>query len=163
MRRLICAFVVRICISRFSHDVAQLLSQFAITFVFVTRYRNDPNNNLSRDMTKPTMWLCAHRRLRSAWASADAQADLSLRWAHTQLIGFVMSRLIKAFGQIGLGKHCRLHCFHSVCVFYTHYFIVEPHSTNFRIITAIFRVSKYLGGNKSGPKAQTQLRSEIFI
>ena len=32
---------------------------------------------LSRDMTKPAKWLCAQRRLRSAWASA--QADLSLR------------------------------------------------------------------------------------
>ena len=25
--------------------------------------------------------------------SADAQADLSLRWAHTHFVGFVMSRL----------------------------------------------------------------------
>ena len=59
-------------------------------------------------MTKPTKWLCAQRRLRSAWASAksdqslrcphedwaDAQADLSLRWAHTHFVGFVMSWLI---------------------------------------------------------------------
>ena len=28
----------------------------------------------------------------SDWA--DAQADLSLRWAHTHFVGFVMSRLI---------------------------------------------------------------------
>ena len=35
--------------------------------------------NMSRDMTKPTMWLCAQRRLRSAWASA--QSDQSLRCA----------------------------------------------------------------------------------
>ena len=34
---------------------------------------------------------CEHRRLWSDWA--DAQADLSLRWAHTQFVGFVMSRL----------------------------------------------------------------------
>ena len=33
----------------------------------------------------------AHRRLWSDWA--DAQADLSFRWAHTHLVGFVMSRL----------------------------------------------------------------------
>ena len=77
---------------------------------------------MSRDMTKPTRWLCAQRRLRSAWASAqsgqclscalngswgpklfscgqrilwshwaDAKADLSIRWAHTQIVGFVMS------------------------------------------------------------------------
>ena len=36
--------------------------------------------------------LSAQRRLRSDWA--DAQADLSLRWAHTHFVGFVMSRLI---------------------------------------------------------------------
>ena len=35
--------------------------------------------------------LSAHRRLWSDWA--DAQADLSLRWAHTHFVGFVMSRL----------------------------------------------------------------------
>ena len=34
---------------------------------------------MSCDMTKPTKWLCAQRRLRSAWASA--QSDRSLRWA----------------------------------------------------------------------------------
>ena len=34
---------------------------------------------MSRDMTKPTKWLCAQRRLRSAWASA--QSDQSLRCA----------------------------------------------------------------------------------
>ena len=32
---------------------------------------------MSRDMTKPTKWVCAQRRLRSAWASA--QSDQSLR------------------------------------------------------------------------------------
>ena len=83
---------------------------------------------MSRDMTKPTKWLCAQRRLRSAWSSAqsdrvfavrmkkpwvlsyplstqrrlwsdwvDAQADLSLRRAHTHFVGFVMSRLIYSF------------------------------------------------------------------
>ena len=36
--------------------------------------------------------LSAQRRLWSDWV--DAQADLSLRWAHTQFVGFVMSRLI---------------------------------------------------------------------
>ena len=33
-----------------------------------------------RDTRKPTMWLCAQRRLRSAWASA--QSDQSLRCPH---------------------------------------------------------------------------------
>ena len=36
--------------------------------------------------------LSAQRRL--WWDWADAQADLSLRWAHTHFVGFVMSRLI---------------------------------------------------------------------
>ena len=35
--------------------------------------------HLSRDMTKPTKWLCAQRRLRSAWVCA--QSDQSLRCA----------------------------------------------------------------------------------
>ena len=35
--------------------------------------------DISRDMTKPPKWLCAQRRLRSAWASA--QSDQSLRCA----------------------------------------------------------------------------------
>ena len=36
--------------------------------------------------------LSAQWRLWSDWA--DAQADLSLRWAHSHFVGFVMSRLI---------------------------------------------------------------------
>ena len=36
--------------------------------------------------------LSAERRLCSDWA--DAQADLSLRWAHTHFVGFVTRRLI---------------------------------------------------------------------
>ena len=36
--------------------------------------------------------LGIQRRLWSDWA--DAQADLSLRWAHTHFVGFVMSQLI---------------------------------------------------------------------
>ena len=36
--------------------------------------------------------LSAKRRLWSDWA--DAQADLSLRWAHSHFVGFVISRLI---------------------------------------------------------------------
>ena len=37
------------------------------------------HHKMSRDMTKPTKWVCAQRRLRSAWASA--QSDQSLRCA----------------------------------------------------------------------------------
>ena len=41
--------------------------------------------------------LSAQRRLWSDWA--DGQADLSLRWAHTHFVGFVMSRLIYLWAQ----------------------------------------------------------------
>ena len=62
---------------------------------------------MSYDMTKSTKWVCAQRRLRSAWISAQSdqsslwaqwvaknQVDLSLRWTHTHFVGFVMSWLI---------------------------------------------------------------------
>ena len=41
--------------------------------------------NLTRDMTKPTKWQCAQRRLRSAWASA--KSDQSLRCPHEESLG----------------------------------------------------------------------------
>ena len=40
---------------------------------------------MSRDMTKPTKWLCAQRRLRSAWTSA--QSDQRLRCPHEEALG----------------------------------------------------------------------------
>ena len=40
---------------------------------------------MSRNMTKPTKWVCAQRRLRSAWASA--QSDQSLRCPHEETFG----------------------------------------------------------------------------
>ena len=50
--------------------------------------------HLSRDMTKPTKWLCAQRRLRSAWASAQSDqsslsawrklGSLATHWAHSE-------------------------------------------------------------------------------
>ena len=43
------------------------------------------NNKMSRDMTKPTKWLCVQRKLRSAWASA--QSDQSLRSPHEESLG----------------------------------------------------------------------------
>ena len=82
--------------------------------------RTQAYNKLSHLMTKPTKWLCAQRRLiRLLWSvfvvrmkkacvlsyplSAqrrlcsdweDAQADLSLRWAHCHFVGFVVRRLV---------------------------------------------------------------------
>ena len=41
--------------------------------------------DLSHNMTKPTKWLCAQRRLRSAWASA--QSDQSLRHPLEETLG----------------------------------------------------------------------------
>ena len=32
--------------------------------------------DMSHDMTKPTKWVCAQRRLRSAWASAQSDQKL---------------------------------------------------------------------------------------
>ena len=70
--------------------------------------------NWSRLMTKPTkwhvgpaktqislgirpvwseFWLSAWRKLGSLATLADAQADLSLRWAHSHFVGFVMRQL----------------------------------------------------------------------
>ena len=47
---------------------------------------------LSHDMTKPTKWLCAQRRFRSAWASAQSSllppwrnlGSLATHWAHSK-------------------------------------------------------------------------------
>ena len=37
--------------------------------------------HLSSDMTKPRKWMCAQRRLRSAWASAQSdQSSLCAQW-----------------------------------------------------------------------------------
>ena len=47
--------------------------------------------------------LSAQRRLWSDWA--DAQADLSLRWAHTHFVGFAMSRVISIKTLIRLGQY----------------------------------------------------------
>ena len=41
--------------------------------------------SMSHDMTKPTKWVCAQWRLRSAWASA--QSDQSLRYQHEESLG----------------------------------------------------------------------------
>ena len=50
---------------------------------------------------------------------------------------------------MGLGKQSSLirvyPVCHSVCILWTHHFVVKPHCLNFRIITAIFGVSKVFG------------------
>ena len=49
--------------------------------------------------------LSAQRRLSSVWA--DAEADLSLRWAHTHFVGFVMAQMF-AFKDRIIAFYC--HC-----------------------------------------------------
>ena len=44
-----------------------------------------PCDHMSCNMTKPTNWVCAQRRLRSAWASA--QSDQSLHCPHEETLG----------------------------------------------------------------------------
>ena len=41
--------------------------------------------DMNHDMTKPTKWMCAQQRLRSAWASA--QSDQCLRCPHEETLG----------------------------------------------------------------------------
>ena len=52
-------------------------------------------------MTKPTNWLCAQRRLRSAWASA--QADQSLDCPHEESLGpkLPTERTVKTLIRLG--------------------------------------------------------------
>ena len=56
----------------------------------------------SRNMTKPTKWLCAQRRLRSAWASA--QSDQSLRCPHEESLGRYLPIQCTAKTLIRLGR-----------------------------------------------------------
>ena len=52
--------------------------------------QNKTNTKMSRDMTKPTMWLCAKRRLRPALASASSLSacrklgSLATHWMHSE-------------------------------------------------------------------------------
>ena len=50
------------------------------------------NLYMSRLMTKSTKWLCAQRRLRSAWASAQSdQSDQSLRMKKAWVLSYPLS------------------------------------------------------------------------
>ena len=68
----------------------------------------------------------AQRRLWSVWA--DAQADLSLRWAQTHFFGFIMSRLIYSLTAVDTLK--RLDC-SFVCVNFMNIAQKRYHSINF--------------------------------
>ena len=71
------------------------------TFCLISKPIPVRHEHLSRVMTKPTKWLCAQRRLRSAWASAQSDQRLRFafnRWVRTQ--AFVM-RTAKTDHQTG--------------------------------------------------------------
>ena len=72
---------------------------------------------MSRFMTKPTKWMCAQQRLRSAWASA--QSDQSLRcalsgWLRTQAFFMRTAKTLIRLGEcpgwsessLGAHPHC---------------------------------------------------------
>ena len=48
-------------------------------------------NKLSRDMAKPTKWVCAQRRLRSAWASAQSDQSLRFRMKKAWVLSYPLS------------------------------------------------------------------------
>ena len=56
---------------------------------------------MSRLVTKPTKWLCAQRRLRTAWASA--QSDQGFRCLHEETLGPQLSteRIAKTLNSLG--------------------------------------------------------------
>ena len=56
---------------------------FYLSFHFFTMVtRSSCTSHLSRFMTEPTKWVCAERKLRSTWASA--QSNQSLRCPHEE-------------------------------------------------------------------------------
>ena len=113
------AFAVRLC-DKYHNLRSWLIINYILHAVLWLKRQIKQNwNYLSRYMTKPTKWhvrpaktqinlgwvfalrsmgslgpkpsLSGQRRHWSDWA--DVQADLSLRWAHSHSVGFVMRRL----------------------------------------------------------------------
>ena len=76
--------------------------------------------------------LGAQRRLWSDWA--DAQADLSLRWAHSNFVDFVMRRLICGLTFLLfllVSEGCILWLWHTLEIFSSSSFFLIPHSFSF--------------------------------
>ena len=46
---------------------------------------------MSRDMTKPTKWLFAPRRLRSAWASTQSDQSLRCQYEEALVLSYALS------------------------------------------------------------------------
>ena len=69
---------------------------FLVTWLIVAgdTKRNTLSSQMSRDMTKPTKWVCAQLRLRSAWAFAQSEqsslsawgklGSLATHWVHSE-------------------------------------------------------------------------------
>ena len=75
----------RTCIMEHLFESSSTNGNFIFFFLSATRYTKYKKINLSHDTTKPTKWVCAQRRLRSAWPSA--QSDQSLRCPHEETMG----------------------------------------------------------------------------
>ena len=57
---------------------------------------------LSNLMTKPTIWMCANRKLRSAWASAQSdQSSLCAKWVTKERIQAFVMRTAKTLIRLG--------------------------------------------------------------
>ena len=85
---------------------------------------------MSCDITKPTKWLCAQRRLRSAWASAWRKlGSLATHWAHSEDSDQTgrMPRLIWGF----TGRTCHCWFCHEVAQMYP---VCNTKFTSFRKI-----------------------------
>ena len=55
--------------------------------------KNEPRHDKTNKMSVSPAKIQISLGIRPVWSDwADAQADLSLRWAHTHFVGFVMSR-----------------------------------------------------------------------
>ena len=61
----------------FYSENANLVPRQQLHFLLLDNITSNMHLYMSRDMTKPTKWLCTQPRLRSAWASS--QSDQSLR------------------------------------------------------------------------------------
>ena len=74
------------------------------------------STHLSNDMTKPTKWLYAQRRLRSAWASAQSDQSFCCHMKKSGVLSYPLSaqqRLIKwggcpGWSESSLGAHSLL-------------------------------------------------------
>ena len=60
---------------------------------------------MSHLMTKPTKWLCTQRRLRSAWASAQADQSLLSAW---RKLGFLATHWVHSKDSDQTGRTCIL-------------------------------------------------------